>query len=394
MKYLIFITLLVVHVTCLGRVLGDGEWTVGVSQHGKDTEIGAGLQYDFSHDSTYQLTRLNLSSEQSSSSDRSTNVNTHSRIYEIDKSSASLNHSLFFNSSINWQTYGNYDRSFLARTDSSNESWNFRTGPALYRKIRQDLTISGEVVSGRMKANNIESEIGRISLSGIKILPSYNEIGLSGERYCTDYDNEQYIDSCLDRVVAQYTIKGRNHVIDFTLGETIVDDTSEEVYGLSYRYNFSNTDRFNISYVKERTNLSTGIATIDTILADPSVTSKEEGKIGLQKSFKRLDLSGDVSRTVYENDQGTFTDKSAGVHLRYSLRSNMCGSCSLIYYQRKNELVNTSYEEQFFGVDFPVRPKLMGMLNIRRTKDLVVGEYYSLNFQIRYSSDRILVTAE
>jgi len=61
---------------------------------------------------------------------------------------------------------------------------------------------------------------------------------------------------------------------------------------------------------------------------------------------------------------------------------------------RKNDLQVSKYEEQFFGINYPMRRNMIGLLTVRRTKDQLLGTYFSLNFQLQYRSDRALIAAE
>lgn len=395
MKFFCCFLCLFISIDAMSRTIGTGEWSLGVSQLESDTHYGGNINYTLNNENNFQNTSIGLLAEHSTNDEGTSIFNQHSKLYQSDILSLNLNNEMFlYKPSLNWITEGNFEYTKLIGSQEENDDWSLKTGPSINRSLRKDLSILADVFYGKTYSNGNESENQEYGLVLNKVFPSSNELRFMLDQECWDYVDDQINDNCIQEYSSEYEIKGRDHILAMMVGAAVIDDTQENIYDVTYAYQFSPLDQLKISYRKDKSNLKSRIENIESLASQPVTVVTKERKIEINKSLSRLSLSVDASQINYESEFGDLKEINSGIQIKYALRTPACLSCSLIFMNRKNDLQVSKYEEQFFGINYPMRRNMIGLLTVRRTKDQLLGTYFSLNFQLQYRSDRALIAAE
>ena len=395
MKNLLCIIFWLFPITGFASALGTGSWSLGVSQFESETEYGADLEYELDYETNNQTSSLFVAGSHSTGEILNSGITAHTKLYERERIIVGMDNDVYLlNPSIHWISAVEFESTELFQNQQKQEKWGIFTGPSLSRNIRRDVLLNSQFKLGRDYSNENISDTREFELLASKQFPSTNTFNLLYDNTCWDYTNDNLEDNCIDSLAGEYVVNGSHHSIELKLGESKIDESKEAIYALGYFYRASTNNEIRLQHIKEVSNLKSRLNDITSLLTISEAVTTEETSIEFNKTFKRLNVSLNAMNREYETSLGRVSEKERLIEFKYSLRSKVCTSCSLILSSKASTVFGSEFEEQFFGLDYPIRRHLIGALTLRRTHNEIQGEFYSLNLQIKYSGDSRLIMTE
>ena len=370
-----------------GSVIGTGTASVGISKFKHTTEYGADLDYQLKTESLYQKTQLSLYSEYTSSDTESSLYNDHSQLYGGDLTSISIQNSLpIYSSLITWNTDSNFESRALSFVSDESEDWYWDTGPDITKYIRRDFIIEAGIKSGESDINGLLSNNTESNFIVTKILSNTTSLNLIYNYLCWDYRREQQIDNCRAQYGLSLNIMTRNSVVDLDVGQSVIDDTASNTYSLKFNYKINSKDSLSIDLSEEVGNLKSRLDIFDIDGVNPAEITTESKKIEYMKIISRTSISLFYEESEYRSDQtDDQNEKISSAKIKYELGEGICRSCDVIFTRKNNTINELSWYMNAIGMEYPISRNMLLNVTLRHSKDEVLGEYNSLNLQVRYN---------
>jgi hypothetical protein len=276
---------------------------------------------------------------------------------------------------------------FNYNTDTVNtepQSWSLLTGPKYLKYIRSDIKLELEL----QKARELDRQYLRDEIYGtIRLTKSINTgMDFTGEfeRYCTDYNNEDAIDSCSNEASAEIML--RQGVSDYRakVGRFISHNKVYPTYEADYNYTLNTSNIISLQFIRKNNSINNSmLTTANSLLPDPATFTTS--KIGRYLyDFKQLNLLLEMNTSETKTETQLTQEKRYSMQVDYRLLNNSCKACLLNVSVDSNDNDAASWQSASVGIAAPWIRHFHNRLSVKYTNVDNGEPYYSLAFIINY----------
>ncbi|MBL4796366.1 MAG: hypothetical protein JKY50_03010 [Oleispira sp.] len=285
---------------------------------------------------------------------------------------------------LNWQSTAQYYYD-LDSLNSVPQSWALLTGPKYTKNIRPDIALDLQVQKAKQLDNQYLSDetSGVVNLS--KKINSRIVIAGEFERYCTDYDDNDVIDSCSNETSGEISVNLGSGNYRIRIGSFVVHDEAYPTYEVDYDYKLNRSNQLFLRYGKKNNSIRNNVLTRTSSLP-PDPATFTTSLIGRYLyDFKRIKVLMEVKSTETENDTSLIQQQRYSAQADYRLLTNRCRGCLLhLSFDRDNNEVS-NWHSTSLGIDIPWIKEFYNQFAIRYTNNENSGSFYSLVWIINYN---------
>lgn len=373
--------------------LGTGELTIGSSLDNEESYQGFTAGYNIESETAIQRWQASGSFEYSSAKNRPSALNGHQYLYDKNAASGSVDH-LLKTPSPYFSVISGAEYKQTGEVDVSGDrlyDWSGYTGPSFSKYIRQDIKLLLNANFGRQFINDYHSENQYWDIRLNKNFNRMSNLELVYSEDCWDYKDDQVTDNCQVLVEGVYSVKTASTVVNISYGESRIDNTNEEIYGMDVNYKLSQTDSLILSSQRETSNLKNILEIKDNIDLNLPNTKIIRNAVTYNRKFQRFSAVLELNETEYETEALTILEKEKYAFGSYLLGSNQCPICSVEIEFLENEKVVDSWKTWSVGLRYPLKRHWNTFISMQKTTQNSGDELTSLNFQLNYDgSPRLL----
>lgn len=366
-------------------IVGHGRGSVGVSLDQDDISAGMEGSYSASVKTRSFDANSSLSFEKVFDDSRSAPGLGHSYEYNSAYINSEIDHKYKLASpNLSWAstTKYNYDADEI---NSEPQSWALLTGPKYSKYIRSDIELGIEL----QKARELDSLYLRDEMSGaIRLSKSINaRMVFKGEieRYCTEYNNNEIVDSCSNEASGEMSV--RLGVADYRIrfGRLTTQNKIYPTYEADYNYSLNTSNIFSLRFSKKNNTIRNNVLTkaIDTLPAPATFSTTLIGSY--LYNYKQMKLLMETNSSEMKTDTQLIQEQRYSIRVDYRLINNICKACFLNFIFDRNNNEVSSWQSTSLGIDVPWIRALYNRLAIKYTNSDSGESYYSLVFIINYN---------
>jgi len=404
-KSLMMIILLDISI-CNASITGQGSLSAGLSADNKEIYKGVAIDYGLQSDSYMQIWSVTLNYDYSDAENRPSTTAGHQYLYNTSAISSGFDHEVKTPTPyIVWSTGADYRQSGeLDAQGKRRYNWSSFTGPAFNKNIRQDISLGLNVIQGLQFVNNQYASNVTWDMQLTKRFSEVVLLDAKVEQECWDYKSDLIGDTCRDSYELEYNSTGSSTDLRISLGQTIMNEQVELLYGIELAYHPSSISRISIRSQKRNRSFQDIVETTDNSGVDSSLeTSINIHSVSYSRQFSRISFNADLKKTIYEvgqsdsnidgdsNSTGNTEELERSMSASYLLGSKICPSCSVEYQYRKSQQVLNNWVSRMLGIKYPLKKNWNGLLSLRQTIQDTGESFTSINFQLNYDGKPALV---
>jgi len=386
MKY-IPLTLIACLVTfnSFSAVTGKGRGSVGISID--QSKVNAGLEgtYEAKVQSSNNDITAFLDFQKVFNDGRVAPVTGHSYQYNSKYVNALVDHQYqSTNPYLSWSSTAQYY--YDAQTQNSiPQSWAALTGPQYIKYIRPDIILDIRL----QKAKQLDNQYLSDETSGIARLSKDINSGatLAGEfeRYCTDYDDSDVIDSCSNETSVEVAMIRGATTSRVRLGRFVVFDEIYPTYEIDFDHKLNTYNSLMLQYGKTNDSIRNNVLTrTDSLLPDPATFTTSLTASYLY-DVKRTRVLMEVKSSETESESERIQQQRYSTQADYRLSANHCRGCLLhLSFDRDNNEVS-NWHSTSLGIDIPWIREFYNQFALRYTNSDSAGSFYSLIWIVNYN---------
>lgn len=384
-NFVLFSFIFFMALESFGAITGSGRGSVGVSLDQEDLNTGMEGTYLASAKTRSHDIGSFLSFEKVFDDGRVAPVTGHSYQYSSAYLNAIINDNYqTANSNLNWLSTAQYyyDADTL---NSVPESWAMLTGPKYRKDIRPDIGLDLQVQKARQLNNQYLSNEASGIASLSKKLNGRMTITGEFERYCTEYDDDDVIDSCSNETSGEISVQSGTNNYRIRIGSFVVHEKSYPTYEADYDYRLNSSNHLSLSYGKTNNSVRNTITTrTSSLQPDPATfTTSFIGRY--LYDLNRIKVLMEIKSTETANKTQLIQEQRYSTQADYRISSDKCKACILhIGFDRDNN-ESSNWHSTSIGIDIPWIREFYNQFAIRYTHSDTNGSIYSLIWILNYN---------
>jgi len=386
MKYiaLILFTYLITFDS-FSAVTGKGRGSAGVSLDQSRVNVGLEGTYNAKIQSKSNEVTTLLDFQKVFNDGRVAPVTGHSYQYNSKYVNALVDHKYqSANPYLSWSSTAQYY--YDAQTQNSiPQSWAALTGPQYIKHIRPDILLDIRL----QKATQLDNQYLSDEASGVvrlsKEINSNSAFSGEFERYCTDYDDDEVVDSCSNEVSVEVATGRGATSSRMRLGRFVVHEEVYPTYELDFDHKLNTSNSLMLRYGKKNDSIRNNVLTrTDSLLPDPATfTTSLRGSY--LYDFKRTRVLMEVKSSETENENERTQQQRYSTQADYRLSTNRCKGCLLhMSFDRDNNEIS-NWHSTSLGIDVPWIREFYNQFALRYTHSDSAGSFYSLIWIVNYN---------
>jgi len=386
MKY-ILLTLIAWLITfdSFSAVTGKGRGSAGVSLDQSRVNVGLEGTYEAQIESSNNDIAAFLDFQKVFNDGRVAAVTGHSYQYNSKYINALVDHKYqSTNPYLSWSSTAQYY--YDAQTQNSiPQSWAALTGPQYINRIRPDIILDVRL----QKATQLDNQYLSNEASGVvrlsKDINSSATFSGEFERYCTDYDDNEVVDSCSNEASIEVSMVRGATASRMRLGRFVVHEKIYPTYEMDLDHRLNASNSLMLRYSKKNDSVRNNVLTrTDSLLPDPATFTTS--LIGSYLyDFKRTRVLMEVKSSETESESERIQQQRYSTQADYRLTANHCKGCLLhVSFDRDNNEVS-NWHSTSLGIDIPWMRELYNQFALRYTHSDSAGSFYSLIWIVNYN---------
>ena len=386
MKY-ILLTLIawLVIFDSYSAVTGKGRGSAGVSLDQSKVNVGVEGTYEAQIESSNNEIKSFLDFQKVFDDGRVAPVTGHSYQYNSKYVNALVDHKYqSTNPYLSWSSTAQYY--YDAQTQNSiPQSWAALTGPQYIKYIRADIVLDVRLQKARQLDNQYltDEASGVVRLS--KDINSNSTVSGEFERYCTDYDENEIIDSCSNEASVEVAMTRGATVSRMRLGRFVVHEEIYPTYEVDFDHKLNTSNSLMLRYGKKNDSIRNNVLTRTDSLLPDSATFTTSLIGSYLYDFKRTSILMEVKSSETENESGRIQQQRYSTQADYQLSANHCKGCLLhVSFDRDNN-EESNWHSTSVGIDVPWIREFYNQFALRYTNSDSAGSFYSLIWIVNYN---------
>jgi hypothetical protein len=386
MKYIsLILIILLVTFDSFSAVTGKGRGSMGLSLD--QSRINAGLEgtYQAKVQSSNNEIAAFLDFQKVFNDGRVAPVTGHNYQYNSKYVNALVDHKYqTTNPYLSWSSTAQYY--YDAQTQNTiPQSWAVLTGPQYIKRIRPDITLDIQL----QKATQLENQNLSNEASGVvrlsKDINSNSTFSGEFERYCTDYDDNEIVDSCSNETSAEVAMARGATTSRIRLGRFVVHEKIYPTYEIDFDHKLNTSNSLMLRYGKKNDSIKNNVlARTDSLLPDPATfTTTLTGSY--LYDFKRTRVLMEVKSSETESESERIQQQRYSTQADYRLAADHCKGCLLhVSFDRDNNEIS-NWHSTSLGIDIPWIREFYNQFALRYTNSDSAGSFYSLIWIVNYN---------
>ena len=383
---------------------GQANLTVGLSADNKDVYKGMAIDYSVQSNSHIQAWSAMLNYDYSDAKNRPSAINGHQYLYSSNAINAGFAHEIKTPTPfVVWNTGGDYSQSGEEDINGRRSyNWSSFTGPNFNKNIRSDVALNLSFDKGLQFVNN--EYIHNISsvMQLTKRLTGMASVEFQFQQECRDYRAVLPEDTCRDSYNLVYNSTGPSTDLRISMGQTIMNNQAELLYGVGFSYQLNSSSRFSVSSERRSITIKDIVVFLDnSVISSSPETSVSTHTMSYSRQFKRISFDAGITKTTYEDreinsntDQNineSIEEQDRSVSASYLFSNKICLGCSLEYQCRKSQQENNNWASWMLGIKYPLKQNVNGLISLRQTTQEAGESVTSINLQLNYDGRPALI---
>ncbi len=389
---------------CNASTTGQAKLTAGLSADNKDVYKGIAIDYSLQSDSHIQSWSTTFNYDYSDAENRPSAISGHQYLYSTSAISAGFSHEIKTRTPfVVWNTGGDYRQSGEVDISGNRRyNWSSFTGPRFNKNIRQDISVGINIIQGLQFVNDEYAYNTTWDMQLTKRFTGMVSLGAQVQQECWEYDETLLEDNCRDSYNLVYSAIGSSSDLRISLGQTLMNDQAEMLYGIGLTYQLNSINSLSISSERRNRTFKDIVVSIDnSAIASTIGTSVNIHTVSYSRQVKRILFSADITKTIYKDDEsnsntdinmnGNTEEQERSVSASYLFSNKICLYCSLEYQYIKSQQVINNWTSWNLGIKYPFKKNMNGLLSLRQTTQDTGENITSINLQLNYDGKTALV---